>query len=276
MKVTIAKNSGFCFGVENAIDTTIESLGELENVYSLGPLIHNDQVVEFLDKKGLSVVESVDDVKDANLIIRSHGIPLSTYDKAKENNLNVIDCTCPFVRNLQKKARKCHQEGAAVIIVGDANHPEIIGIDGWCDNQAHIVNSSEDVAMLPHFTRACVVAQTTMIEDKFEKLVEEIRSHADQLDVYNTICRATRERQTSCGELSKGVDAMVVVGGKKSSNTTKLAEISRNNCKNVYHVETAEEIDPEEFKAYEHVGLTAGASTPSWIIDEVYEKLKAI
>ncbi len=276
MEVIIAENSGFCFGVERAINTTLENLETKTDVCSLGPLIHNDQVVGYLDRKGLEVVDDVNAVENKNLIIRSHGVPLKTYDIAEEKGNTVIDCTCPFVRSLQKKAKACYDEGLNVIIIGDRNHPEIIGIDGWCENNAFIVNSIEDIEKLPELDSACVVVQTTMIEEKFNTLVEELKKNIDDLIVYNTICRATRERQESCDEVSRKVDAMVVVGGKSSSNTKKLAEISAMNCDNVYHIELASELDEEEFKKYKTVGLTAGASTPDWIIKEVYNKLSAI
>lgn len=276
MEVIVAKNSGFCFGVERAINTTLENLETNTDVCSLGPLIHNDQVVDYLDRKGLDVVEDVNEVENKNLIIRSHGVPLKTYDIAESKGNTVIDCTCPFVRSLQKKAKACHDEKMNVIIIGDKNHPEIIGINGWCDNKAYIVNSVEDIDNLPKLDSACVVVQTTMIEEKFYALVDELKKHIEDLIVYNTICRATRERQDSCDEVSKKVDAMVVVGGKSSSNTKKLAEISAMNCDNVYHIELASEIDEEEFKKYKTVGLTAGASTPDWIIKEVYNKLSEI
>lgn len=274
MEIIIAKNAGFCFGVENAIDTTIESLEEKDNVYSLGPLIHNDQVVDYLGEKGLKVIDDPLDVQNKNLIIRSHGVPLSVYDISESRGNNVIDCTCPFVRNLQKKTKKCYEEGNNIIIIGDKKHPEIIGINGWCENKADIVNSIDDVKKLKPMSSACVVVQTTMIEEKFEKIVIELKKHIKDLQVFNTICRATKERQNSCDEVSKLVDAMIVIGGKKSSNTKKLAEISRENCENVYHIEKADEIDIDEIKKFKKIGITAGASTPDWIINEVIEKLE--
>ena len=276
MEVILAKNSGFCFGVEKAINTTIENLESKKDVYSLGPLIHNDQVVDYLDKKGLTVINDAGDIENKNLIIRSHGVPLETYDIAKSKGNTIIDCTCPFVRNLQNKAKDCYEKGNTIIIIGDREHPEIIGINGWCNNKAHIVNSIEDVAELPKLDSACVLVQTTMIEEKFYLLVDELKKVIPDLKVFNTICKATKERQDSCKEVSKEVEAMVVVGGRSSSNTRKLAEISRENCKNVYHIELPEELDVEEFKKYNKVGLTAGASTPDWIIKEVYDKLKSI
>lgn len=274
MKVILAENAGFCFGVKKAIDTTEKSLNDKKDVYSLGPLIHNDQVVEYLNKKGLSVVEGPEDICEKNLIIRSHGVPISVYKQAEKNNNKVIDCTCPFVRNLQKKVKDCYKNGANIIIVGDRNHPEIIGINGWCENEANIVNSIEDVKRLKPMDSACVVVQTTMIEEKFERIVIELKKYIKDLTVYNTICSATRERQESAKKVSQSVEAMIVIGGKKSSNTKKLVEISKENCKSVYHIEEAKEIDLDSFKNYKSVGITAGASTPDWIIRETIEKLE--
>ncbi|MDO5707473.1 MAG: 4-hydroxy-3-methylbut-2-enyl diphosphate reductase [Andreesenia angusta] len=274
MEIILAKNAGFCFGVENAIDTTIESLENKKNVYSLGPLIHNDQVVEYLETKGLKVIDSPLDLENKNLIIRSHGVPLSVYDVSESRGNNVIDCTCPFVRNLQKKTKSCYEKGNNIIIIGDKNHPEIIGINGWCENKANIVNSIEDVHRLKPMDSACVVVQTTMIEEKFERIVTELKKYIKDLKVFNTICQATKERQNSCEEVSKLVDAMIVIGGKKSSNTKKLAEISRENCKNVFHIEEADEIDIDNIKKFNKIGITAGASTPDWIINEVIGRLE--
>lgn len=275
MRVEIAKNSGFCFGVKKAIDTTISVIEKEKNVSSLGPLIHNRQVVDILDKKGLKVVEEIEDA-EGSLIIRSHGVPIEIYDRAKQSDIEIIDCTCPFVRKVQKKAESCFKSGKKVIIVGDASHPEVMGINGWCRDEAYVVNSLEDVHALPEIENVCIVAQTTIRNELFELLTDAIKKRVKEVEVYNTICSATRERQSSCIDLAKRADAMIVIGGKNSSNTRKLVEISEKYCDDVFFIETADEIDVEKFEKYDLVGITAGASTPDWIIEEVFNKMNNI
>lgn len=275
LKVEIAKNSGFCFGVKKAIDTTMSVIEEKSVVSSLGPLIHNQQVVDVLDKKGLSVVQEPEEAK-GSLVIRSHGVPLEIYERARKSDIDVVDCTCPFVRKVQKKAESCFKAGKKVIIIGDASHPEVKGINGWCGGEAYIIGSLEDVSKLPELDEVCIVAQTTMRNELFEQLSEAIAKKSKAAEIYNTICSATRERQDSCVDLAKRADAMIVIGGKNSSNTRKLVEISEKYCENVFFIETADEIDTEKFEKYDLVGITAGASTPDWIIEEVFNKMNNI
>ncbi|AFS78446.1 4-hydroxy-3-methylbut-2-enyl diphosphate reductase IspH [Gottschalkia acidurici 9a] len=276
MKVLIAKNSGFCFGVKNAIDTTMnifQNTNDNKNVYSLGPLIHNNQAIEELKKTGLEVIDSIYDVGKGKVIIRSHGVPLDIYDIAEERQLDIVDCTCLFVRKIQKKVNECYNKGKNVVIIGDRNHPEVIGINGWCNNKAYIVNSEEDVNKIPSLDQICIVAQTTITNEKFETLSELVSKKSTDVEICNTICNATHIRQNSCKDVSQEVDAMIVIGGYHSSNTQKLVEISKMYCKNVYHVETADELPLDALKKHDKIGITAGASTPTWIIEEVYDKM---
>lgn len=277
MKIIVAKNSGFCFGVKEAINTTMDVLDEhRKDIYSLGPLIHNNQAIERLEKLGLSVIDNVDDINSGKIIIRSHGVPLEVYEIARENNIELVDCTCPFVRKIQKKVRDCYQKDINVAIIGDPNHPEVIGINGWCGNSAYIVNDEKDVENMPILDNVCVVAQTTMTNEKFVNLSKLIDNKSTDIEICNTICNATRVRQNSCQEVAKKVDAMIVIGGYHSSNTQKLVEISKEFCDNVYHVETLDELNVDDFKNFKTVGITAGASTPTWIIEEVIEKMEEL
>ena len=277
MRIIVADNSGFCFGVKNAIDTTLNSFKYSNtNMYSLGPLIHNNQVIEKLKTMGLNVIDDVDCINEGKIIIRSHGVPLNIYEIAQNKGIEIIDCTCPFVRKIQKKVNEYYKKGYAIVIIGDCKHPEVIGINGWCNNEAYIINNKEDIEVIPDCDKICIVAQTTITNDKFRELSELIAKKHKNVETFNTICNATQLRQDACKEVAKKVDAMIVIGGYHSSNTQKLVEISKAYCKNTYHIETVDELLIDEIKKYETIGITAGASTPRWIIEEVYEKMNSI
>jgi len=277
LKIILADNSGFCFGVKNAIDSTLKIFeNDNKDTYSIGPLIHNKQVIEELEKMGLSVINNINDINNGRVIIRSHGVPLYVYEQAKSRNIEIVDCTCPFVRKIQKKVNEFHEKNYKIVIVGDPNHPEVIGINGWCNNEAIIVNDKEDIALMSKYDKICVVAQTTITNDKFIELSNLITEKGDIVEIHNTICNATHLRQDSCKEVAKQVEAMVVVGGYHSSNTQKLVEISKMYCKNVFHIETINDLDIDKFKSFNIIGITAGASTPGWIIKEVYNKMNSI
>lgn len=280
MEVRIAENAGFCFGVKRAMNMAWD---ELENkngnkVYSLGPLIHNKQAVDKYKEKGLLEMDSLDKVpNDSKLIIRSHGVAEDVYTQSKSKNMDIVDTTCPFVKKIHEIVKEFSNNGYKIIIVGNATHPEIVGINGWCNNEAFVVNSEEDVdnILFNNDDKYCVVSQTTANLEHFDKIVEKINSKTDNLTVKNTICFATKERQLSATDLAKEVDCMVVIGGKHSSNTQKLVNI----CKNIvptFSIETKEELQKDMFEGFKVAGVTAGASTPDWIIDEVIEYLKEI
>ncbi|MCC3868571.1 4-hydroxy-3-methylbut-2-enyl diphosphate reductase [Terrisporobacter mayombei] len=280
MKVRIAENAGFCFGVKRAMNMAWD---ELENktsdsVYSLGPLIHNKQAVDRYKEKGLMEMDSLDKIpNDSKLIIRSHGISKKIYTESKSKNMDIVDTTCPFVKKIHDIVREFSNKGCKIIIVGNATHPEIVGINGWCDNDAIIINSEEEVDNITFNSndKYCVVSQTTANLESFDKIVSKLKSKIQDLTVNNTICSATKERQLSATELAKEVDCMVVIGGKHSSNTQKLVNI----CKNIvptFSIETKEELEKSKLEKFKVAGVTAGASTPDWIIDEVIEYLKEI
>ena len=280
MEVRIAENAGFCFGVKRAMNMAWD---ELENkngnkVYSLGPLIHNKQAVDKYKEKGLLEMDSLDKVpNDSKLIIRSHGVAEDVYVQSESKNMDIVDTTCPFVKKIHEIVKEFSNNGYKIIIVGNATHPEIVGINGWCNNEAFVVNSEEDVdnILFNNDDKYCVVSQTTANLEHFDKIVEKINSKTDNLTVKNTICFATKERQLSATDLAKEVDCMVVIGGKHSSNTQKLVNI----CKNIvptFSIETKEELQKDMFEGFKVAGVTAGASTPDWIIDEIIEYLKEI
>ncbi|NLW40077.1 MAG: bifunctional 4-hydroxy-3-methylbut-2-enyl diphosphate reductase/30S ribosomal protein S1 [Tissierellia bacterium] len=278
MKIIVAEHAGFCFGVKRAIDIaekTISNSGGV-NTYSLGPLVHNPHVVDRLNKRGLKVIDSVDSVKEGRLIIRSHGVPPIIQKKAKDTNLDVVDCTCPYVKSIHKKVIDYHSKGYKIVIVGDKNHPEVIGINGWCNDKGIIVNNEDEARKIPEYDKICIVSQTTNTLEKYEKLSSIVAKKGKEVEKFNTICNATNLRQKACAELAKKVDAMIVIGGYHSSNTNKLVEISKKYCNQVYHIELSEELPLQEVSKFNTIGITAGASTPDWIIKEVIEIMENI
>ncbi len=271
VEIIISKNAGFCFGVERAMNTALETIKNEEIVYSYGPLVHNQQVVNFLEDKGLITIDSIDDLLNkqiGSVIIRSHGLPKHTIDEIEKLGFRIVDCTCPYVKSVHKKVSEYSDKGYDIVIIGDKNHPEVIGINGWCSNKAYIVNTIEDANKLEPMDRVCVVSQTTNNMDKFNEISKIVENKSKETIVFNTICNATRLRQESAAELAKEVDAMLILGGKNSSNTKKLAEISKIYNNNVYLIESIHEISLQELIKFNKIGITAGASTPDWIIKE--------
>lgn len=280
MKVKIAENAGFCFGVKRAMGMAWD---ELENknsnyVYSLGPLIHNKQAVDKYKEKGLMEEDSLDKISNDNkLIIRSHGVPENVYIKSKLKNMDIVDTTCPFVKKIHDIVKEFYNKGYKIIIVGNANHPEIVGINGWCNNEAIVINSEEEVDnnFFNLEDKYCVVSQTTANLENFDKIIEKLKTKIQDLTIKNTICFATKERQLSAKDLAGEVDCMIVIGGKHSSNTQKLVNICKDTVP-TFSIETKEELEKNELEGFKVAGITAGASTPDWIINEVIEYLKEI
>ncbi|WP_419727417.1 4-hydroxy-3-methylbut-2-enyl diphosphate reductase [Terrisporobacter petrolearius] len=280
MEVRIAENAGFCFGVKRAMNMAWDELENKtsDNVYSLGPLIHNKQAVDKYKEKGLMEMDSLDKIpSDSKLIIRSHGVGKKIYTDSESKNMDIVDTTCPFVKKIHDIVKEFSNKGYKIIIVGNSTHPEIIGINGWCDNKAIIINREEEIDNITFSNndRYCVVSQTTANLESFDKIVSKLKSKIKDLTVNNTICFATKERQLSATDLAKEVDCMVVIGGKHSSNTQKLVNI----CKNIvptFSIETKEELEKNKLEKFKVAGVTAGASTPDWIIEEVIEYLKEI
>lgn len=278
MKVIVADHSGFCFGVERAIKITFDKLNDSINkksIYTLGPLIHNQQVVDELHNAGVKVINDLNNLKDNSIIIiRSHGISRDIYDLANEKDIHIIDATCPFVRKIQDIVKKYKAKGYTIVIIGNSDHPEVIGINGWCNNQAYIVKTKDDIEKIPFVQKLCIVVQTTMPTNLYYEFSDIIEKKAEQVIKFNTICSATMDRQESARNLAKNVDAVIVIGGYHSSNTQKLVDICKNEKPNsTFHIEIAKELPIDILKNYEVIGITAGASTPKWIIDEVVKKL---
>lgn len=279
MKIKIASNAGFCFGVKRAMTMAWNELEKNEDtIYSLGPLIHNNQAVQKYEEKGLKTINSLGEVQNnSNIIIRSHGVSEEIYKEAKKNNINIMDATCPFVKKIQDIGNRYYKDGYKIIIIGDANHPEVIGINGWCNNEAIIIKTMEDLmsSTLDKNEKYCVVAQTTINVDLYNKIVGEISKKLKNVVFHNTICSATKVRQEAAKDLSKEVEAMIVIGGKHSSNTQKLVQICEEYVP-TFAVETKNDIDINELKKHDYIGITAGASTPNWIIEDVVSYLQNI
>ena len=272
MEIILADRAGFCFGVKRAVEMTEKELTNTnENIFSLGPLIHNPQAVKEFEEKGLKTIDEINGLNNSKVVIRSHGVSKAVVDKMKEQNIDIIDSTCPYVKSVHKKVEEFQKQGYNIVIVGDENHPEIIGINGWCNNEAFIINSEMEALNLPKMDKVCVVSQTTNTQEKFEALSEIVKEKGEEVKIFNTICNATNQRQESCKEVAMKVDAMIVIGGYHSSNTRKLADISKKYCEHVYHIETKDELPLDELKRFNKIGITAGASTPDWIIKEVIE-----
>lgn len=273
-EVTTAKSAGFCFGVKRAVHMVYDEAKKGERVYTLGPIIHNQQVVEDLEKKGVKVIDSVNDINngyDATVIIRSHGVPEKVIKALREKNVNIVDATCPFVLKIHKIVKEASQNGKTIIIIGSDNHPEVEGIKGWCVNEPVVLESVEEAEnyTVDGAKKLCVVSQTTFNYKKFKDIVDILSKKSYDIDVMNTICNATEERQTEAGTIARQSDAMLVIGGKHSSNTQKLYEICRKECENTYFIQTLDDLDLKQLQSFRSVGITAGASTPNNIIKEV-------
>lgn len=273
-EVTTAKSAGFCFGVKRAVDMVYDEAKKGERVYTLGPIIHNQQVVEDLEKKGVKVIDSVNDINngyDATVIIRSHGVPEKVIKALREKNVNIVDATCPFVLKIHKIVKEASQNGKTIIIIGSDNHPEVEGIKGWCVNEPVVLESVEEAEnyTVDGEKKLCVVSQTTFNYKKFKDIVDILSKKSYDIDVMNTICNATEERQTEAVTIARQSDAMLVIGGKHSSNTQKLYEICRKECENTYFIQTLDDLDLKQLQSFRSVGITAGASTPNNIIKEV-------
>ena len=269
--IRVAESAGFCFGVKRAIEMAYEAIGVEPKLYSYGQLIHNKTVTDDLASKGLQIVENLDGLTEGTLLIRSHGVGKALYDEAEVKGLKILDGTCPFVKKIHDIVHDKLAEGMGIIIVGDGTHPEVIGINGWCENAAVILEDEEAAKTkeIPEKEKYAVVVQTTFRQAKFDKILEILQDRGVNMEVHNTICSATEKRQTEAEELSKTVDKMIVIGGKNSSNTQKLVEICAKNCGNTVHIETICDLVLNNFGKDDKIGITAGASTPPAIIKEV-------
>ena len=275
MKVILARTAGFCMGVKRAMEMVLNALSqEHEKIYTYGPLIHNPQVLKLLEERGIGVLKQGYPEPGCLVVIRAHGIPPQEKEHLVNLGCQIIDATCPRVAKVQAIIRKWARQGYATIIVGDADHPEVLGLMGYTEGRGHVVLTSADVANLPPLAQVIVVAQTTQSENVFNERVAEIKARFPEVQVSNTICDATARRQADIRQLAGEVEAVVVVGGRSSGNTQRLVEIARATGVATYHVETEQELDMATMRRYRVVGVTAGASTPHWLISNVVSMLK--
>ncbi|HBG81588.1 TPA: 4-hydroxy-3-methylbut-2-enyl diphosphate reductase [candidate division CPR2 bacterium] len=273
MEIKIAKELGFCFGVKRAADMTLAEVnGEVIN--TLGPLIHNPEFTKFLETRNAYVADTVGDIKGKKVVIRAHGIPKETEQEIQENNIEIIDATCPYVKRVQQLAEKYYNKGYSVFILGEKDHPEVIGIESYAPNSI-VLKYEHDIPDLPPESKVALISQTTQKFKTFDSLACALKKRFKNVAITNTICDATEKRQKAAMKLAKEVEIMIVIGGKNSSNTTKLKEICGQIVK-THHIETEKELKKEWLKDIKTVGITAGASTPDFSIEKVVEKIKSI
>ena len=274
MEIILAKSAGFCFGVRRATRMAFEAAAEYEHICSLGPVIHSPQVVKGLAEQGVKVVDKAEDIPPGSVIIRSHGVTAEEMEKVQTNDLTIVDATCPFVKKTQGYASRLHNEGYTVVIVGEMEHPEVQGIVSYAgDSEVHVVADAEQAAALPRMQKVGIVAQTTQLYENLQDIMDVCLAKSQELRVFNTICDATSVRQNEAREIARSVELMFVIGGHASANTSRLTGICREIQPQTWHIETPEEINPEWFYGVAKVGVTAGASTPRWLIDDVVARI---
>lgn len=277
MEVILAKHAGVCFGVQRAIDMAFKAARRYRNhVYTIGSLIHNPQVVEQLREAGVTVKEGIDDIAAGTVIFRSHGVPFHLAERAREKGLRIVDATCPFVKRAHKFARILGRKGYLVILVGDKSHPEVKSLKSYVEGEAMVVSSPMELADWAGGEKVGVVAQTTQSLENFREIVALCLEKAREIRAYNTICDATALRQEEALDLAHKVDCMIVIGGHNSANTKRLAEICRRILGDSHHVERVEELNPSWFRGKGRIGVVGGASTPSWVIEEITEGIRRI
>lgn len=276
MEIILSKFSGYCYGVKKAVSVADESIDKYEDIYSLGSLIHNKRAVEKLKNKGLKVVDDIEE-KYKNIIFRSHGVEKKYYDYANKNNLNVIDTTCIYVKKIHQIVEEKYKDGYEIIIVGSKKHPEVIGINSWSNYKAQFVEEIADTDKLniDEEKSYAVVFQTTFNIEKYTKIVEILKEKIKNVEIFNTICSATKKRQDFALQLADEVDMMIVIGDTSSSNSKKLYELANEKVKSIF-IEDVTELKEVMFEGVQKLGVTAGASTPDFVIDEVIEYLKKI
>ncbi|MBO6154054.1 MAG: 4-hydroxy-3-methylbut-2-enyl diphosphate reductase [Lachnospiraceae bacterium] len=282
MNVKLAKSAGFCFGVKRAVDTVNSEIAKATNkkIYTYGPIIHNEEVVNEFRAQGVDVIEEGTDlsgIQPGTVIIRSHGVSREVQNNLMNSGFDVVDATCPFVKKIHRLVDEHSAAGYYVLVVGNPSHPEVEGIVGWINGDDYkVISNDSDLSFLENVKdrKICMVSQTTYNHRKFQDLVEIITEKGYDILVLNTICNATEERQVEASEISKEVDAMIVIGGKKSSNTQKLFEICKRECEDTYYIQTKDDLDLSVLQSIDNVGITAGASTPNKIIEEVQQYVR--
>lgn len=283
MKIIIGQTAGFCFGVKNAVTKAVEQIEQNKEMYCLGELVHNTQVTDTLTKKGMKFIDNIEEAK-AKAIIRSHGVTKEVYEKAKQLGIELVDLTCPKVLHIHKLAEEYSNKGYYIFIIGKKEHPEMIGTVSFCGDDYSVIedelsiNQAIEKFKESNKNKLLIISQTTFSLEKFEKIVDIIKEKIDinKIEVKNTICTATKQRQEETEKIAQQVETMIIIGGKHSSNSTKLYELAKKYCKNVLFVETEKDIDINKLGHPNTIGIMAGASTPKQSIEKVVEKLSRI
>jgi len=279
-EVITAKTAGFCFGVDRAVNTVYEELKDHDApVYTFGPIVHNEAVTEDLRQKGVHVLETPDElngIPKGTVIIRAHGVPRSTDELLRARGFNVVDATCPFVKKIHRIVERENSEGRRVIVVGDPSHPEVMGIKGWGREDTLVIQSMEEFTQLalPQSQKYSLVVQTTFNFEKISEIIARLKKLDYDIRCFNTVCNATQERQKEAGKIASGVDAMIVIGSKNSSNTRKLYDICSKRCNATVLIQDLDDLTCKDFDSVNSVGITAGASTPKHIIEEVQTNVR--
>ena len=278
MQVLLAEEYGFCFGVERAVEMVEHALSQGATVRTLGPLIHNTQEIQRLERHGVATIDAPADVEgEVTAVIRAHGVTPQVQRELEARAAHVVDATCPFVTKVQKLAERAAEQGRDVVVVGNPDHPEMIGVKGYAPARAYVVRDASEVAALPSLHAPLVVSQTTLKLQTFLDAAEAVRLKADaEPQIVNTICSATRDRQDAARALAGQVNVFYIIGGRHSSNSIKLLAVCKEQCDKSFLIETLDEINPEDLRGAERVGVTAGASTPDWLIQQVVNKLREI
>ncbi|MBA7498595.1 4-hydroxy-3-methylbut-2-enyl diphosphate reductase [subsurface metagenome] len=276
LKIILSKKMGFCFGVKKSVNLAKNTLkARKNNLYMLGSIINNPQVIEYFIKKGVKIADNLDEVpEESTVITRAHGISPTILKKAYQKRLSVVDTTCPYVRKVQKIARYLYEKDYFIVVYGDKKHPEVLSLLDTVQNNALVINSIPDVEKITKKKKIGFMSQTTKNIYDFYKLSSAMLNRAEELRIFNTICKSTTERQKSVLELAKKVEVMLVIGGRESANTTRLAEIGKNQGVKTYHIETKNQLKYKWFHPEDKVGITSGASTPDWVTNEIIDKLK--
>ncbi len=280
MEIKLAKTAGFCFGVRRAVDTVYDQVSKGGSpIYTYGPIVHNEQVVQDLEARGVQVLKDQKELAElakGTVIIRAHGVGRAVYEQLEQGGISYVDATCPFVKKIHRIVERESGNGRQILIAGNPSHPEVEGIRGWCQGEVRVLESPEEAEkfIASPGKKLCLVAQTTFNYNKFKELVEIISKKGYDIIVLNTICNATEERQTEAKRIASEVDAMIVIGGKNSSNTQKLFEICKKECENTYYIQKLVDLDLKTASSIRSVGITAGASTPNKIIEEVQKHVR--
>ncbi len=273
IKIKIAKNSGFCFGVKRAVNIVEGGLKKYKNLSTMGPLIHNPQIVKYLNKRGLQQIKHLPKNSDVPIVIRSHGMEKNRFNRLKRDGITLLDTTCPYVSKAQKFVEEYDKMDYKIVIFGDEDHPEVTALKSYSKTPVYVINNQAEVPEgIGVNDKVVALSQTTKIESEFKNIVEKLKKKVKNIKVLNTICKATQIRQRYTSELAKKSELMVVVGGKNSANTKMLAKISQKYTETL-HIETADEIKQNDITGKFKIGITAGASTPDWVIKKVYKKI---